>query len=251
MVRRASIHSIAVALVLTAAALATGCGTTPPIEYSKSSSQPIVSYDRTQALPPEYSPRGPVFIVYGDGTAFRREGLMDYRTGKLTEAQLKGLVTSITDRGFFEMKQQLGNPKPGGAVDHVTVTLSSRSTSVEAPEGAGGDFGAIVSELRAYVIPDEKEYLPDRITLHAAEDPAGQKNEGKVLEWTADPNDLALAAEGRSGATGGAQLTGAEAQKVWKLLRDASSTQGTVAWSAGGKIYTNVYADAYFPAPGV
>ncbi|MHB8895299.1 MAG: hypothetical protein ACYC99_09020, partial [Candidatus Geothermincolia bacterium] len=165
--------------------------------------------------------------------------------------QLKSLVTSVVDKGFFGMKQSQGNPLPGGAVDHVTVTLSSKSSSVEAPEGTGGNFGAIVNELREYKIPNEKEYLPDRITLYASEVPAGQKVEETVLTWTADPNDLALAAQAKTGMITGVQLTGSEAQQAWKLLRDASGNKGPVVWSAGGKMYASVFADAFFPAPGV
>ncbi|MHB8896018.1 MAG: hypothetical protein ACYC99_12700, partial [Candidatus Geothermincolia bacterium] len=138
MAKKLYVQATAVALLSILTGLAAGCGTAPPVEYSRSATQPIISYQRTQALPPEYSPRGPVFIVYGDGTAYRRDGLMDYKSGKLTDAQLKSLVTSVVDKGFFGMKQSQGNPLPGGAVDHVTVTLSSKSSSVEAPEGTGG-----------------------------------------------------------------------------------------------------------------
>lgn len=246
----ASAGAIVLALALVAAGMA-GCGTAPAVEYSDSPTQPIISYQRTQALPPEFSPRGPVFIVYGDGTAYRREGLMDYKGGKLTDEQLKALVTSVVDKGFFGMEQLMGDPLPGGAVDHVTVTLKGRSSSVEAPEGTTGEFGAIVEELRSYKIPDEKEYLPDTITLFATENPQGQAVQGNVLEWTADPTLLSRASEARNSPTAGISVHGQEAQQAWKLLRDASKTGQAVAWSAGGRVYVSVYADPFFPAPGV
>lgn len=237
--------------VLAACAFAAGCGSSPQIEYSRSPDQPIVSCQRTQALPPEFSPKGPVFIVYGDGTAYRRGGSMDYVTGRLTGAQLERLLTSIVDAGFFRMKQVLGNPQPGGAVDHVTVTLKGASYSVEAPEGTTGDFGSIVNGLRSFRIPGEKEYLPDTITLYASENPPGQAVEDKVLEWTADPGLPAQASANRNAEGAGLLVRGPQAQQVWKLLRDAPSSGGPVAWSAGGKVYTSVYADPFFPAPGV
>lgn len=230
--------------------LSVGCAGAPGVEFSTSASQPIVSYVRTVALPPEYSPTSPEFIVYGDGTAYRREGRMSYFKGTMTPVQIKTLAQSIVDKGFFTMSRTTSRMLPGGAVDHVTLTLKSRSSSVERPSDTGGAFGQIVREVQDYRIPGEKEYLPDRITLYATEAAPGEQVD-KVIDWTADPGPLVAAANAHSSVTVGTQVTGVQAQQVWKLLAGASGEKGTVGWRAGGKTYVHVYADPFFPAPGV
>jgi hypothetical protein len=250
--KRMIFAAVLLASLLASAASLTGCGGGVSLEHSKSPRQPIVSYLRNQALPPAESPKGPAFIVYGDGTAYRRVGKMSFLTGTLTESQIKALLSSIVAKGFFSMPSNLGRPAPGGVEDQVTVTLTGKSKAVIAAEGSGGDFGAIVDTVSSYKIPGEKEYLPDRIILHAMEYVDSQPFTGKVLEWTADPAMLAQAATTKTGPSAGMQqLTGEQARQAWKLLADASSTNGAVAWRAGGKLYVSVYADPYFPAPGV
>lgn len=243
---------IAVLIVACTATAIAGCGSGVTLDYSKSARQPIVSYLRNQALPPDESPKGPAFIVYGDGTAYRRVGKMSFLTGTLTDAQIKSLLSAIVAKGFFTMDSNQGKPAPGGAEDQVTVTLTGKSKAVIAAEGAGGDFGAIVDMIRSYKIPGEKEYLPDRINLHAMEYVGSQPFTGKVIDWTADPTVLVqVAAQNRKGVPDVIQLTGEQARQVWKLLADASTATGPIAWRAGGKLYVSVFADPYFPAPGV
>jgi hypothetical protein len=246
--RRALSGSVVVAL---AVCLLAGCGSgKPAIVYSNSPNQPIISYFRSQALPPEFSPNSPVFVVYGDGTVYKRSGAMDYTTGKLSDAQVKALVTSVVDRGFFGMKQLQGQPPPGGAEDHVTVTLKGKSSSVQAPENGGGDLGAIVDELRSYKIPGAREYLPDKIALQAKGAAPGEKID-RVLPWTADPGPLIQAAQPVAGYSPGAFVSGEKAQQIWKLLAGASGGSGTTGWSYGGNTYVHVYAIPSFPMPGV
>jgi hypothetical protein len=239
----------AVALLVLAALVPAGCGGgSPAIVYSNAANQPIVSYFRSQALPPESSPKGPIFVVYGDGTVYKRTGAMDYTTGRLTDSQVKALVTSVVGKGFFDMKQLQGQPPPGGAEDHVTVTLKSRSSSVQAPENAGGGFGAIVDQLNSYRIPGAKEYLPDRIVLYATDDPAA---EGVVMDWPGDPQVLAQVAAAHTGPGGGLAVSGQAAQQAWKSIAEATRTGKPVVWRAGGRTYANVYANPSFPLPGI
>lgn len=237
-------------LLMAALLAASGCGKAS-IDYSRSPRQPVLAYYQTQALPPPSAPHGPVLIVYGDGTAFQRHEQMDYTTGTVPEAELKSLLGSIVDKGFFEMAALQGKDTPGGITDHVTVTLKSKSNGVEGPDTAGGDFGAVLETVKQFKIPGAKEYLPDNIALYAAQYTGSEPFVGTVLDWTADPKLLEQAAAPAAGVLSGAHASGAQAQQVWKLLKGASGGDEEVAWRAGGKLYVQVYAVPQFPLPGV
>ena len=237
--------TLAVIVVLSAVLLA-GCGSTPAIRHSKSDRQPVLVFYKSQALPPEFAPAGPTLIAYGTGTAYRQKARYQYVGCKLSESQLNDLLSSVIDKGFFDLKTDLGMGAPGGVTDHVTVTLTGRSKFVEGPENSGGTFGEIVKMLESYQIPGATPYTPAIITVHAAEYTGQQPWTGKIVAWTADPAVLAKA----SGA-GADSVSGATAAQVWKLLGDSYDPNGNVAFSAGGKLYEQVYATPNFPLPGV
>jgi hypothetical protein len=48
-----------------------------------------------------------------------------------------------------------------------------------------------------------------------------------------------------------ASVSGATASQIWKQLGDSYDPRGNVAFSAGGKLYEQVYATPVFPLPGV
>lgn len=238
-------------LLLAAALLAgSGCGTTT-IDYTRSSRQPVLNYSSTQALPPPSAPQGPVLVIYGDGTAYQRHGQMDYTTGKVLESELKSLLGSIVDEGFFQLKPLQGKDTPGGITDQVTVTLKGKSKSVQGPDNSGGDFGAVLDTVKTFKIPGAKAYLPDQIILFAKQYTGPEPFVGTVLDWTADPAVLEQAAAPVAGYVPGAHASGAQAQQAWKLLEGASGGDEEVAWRAGGKLYVQVYAVPQFPFPGI
>lgn len=238
-----TVLSLAIAAALL---LAGGCDDEPAVEYTRSDRQPVLVYFTTQALPPMYSPKGPDLIVYGSGTAYKKSGLMDYTTGVLSADEVTTLLSSVVEKGFFSLEGEQGEPMPGAAVSHVTVTLSSESKGLEGTSTTGA-FGEIVTILKDFEIPGATEYLPDTIVLNASAHEGTQPFSGTVLEWTASPADLEQAAR-----LEGYSLNGEEARQAWKLLADAyRAGPGDVAWRAGGRLYTQVFADPQFPAPGI
>ena len=232
--------------VILAAALFAGCASKPAIQYSKSDRQPVLVFYKSQALPPEFAPAGPTLIAYGTGTAYQQKSRYHYMGGKLSERELNDMLSSVVEAGFFDLKTDQGRGAPGGVTDHVTVALTGRSKSVEGPDNAGGALGEIVKMLESYKIPGATPYAPPMITLHAAEYTGSQPWTGKIVAWTSDPAVLAKAA-----STGVASVSGATASKIWKQLGDSYDPKGNVAFSAGGKLYEQVYAIPVFPLPGV
>jgi hypothetical protein len=230
--------------------LAAGCGT-GTVEYSHSARMPVVTYYQSQALPPPDAPQGPVLIVYGDGTAYQRHEQMDYITGTLTKSQVEGLLTSMIDKGFFEMAPLQGKDLPGGITDHITVSVKGRSKGVEGPDTSGGDFGAVLKIVKEFQIPSAREYLPDQLSLFAKQYSSAEPFKGTVLDWTADPALLEQAAAPVAGISPGAHASGPQAQQVWKLLASSQGGDEEIAWRAGGKLYVQVYAVPAFPAPGI
>ena len=235
-----------VVTVFLCALLLAGCGSTPAIQYSKSDRQPVLVFYKSQALPPEFAPAGPTLIAYGTGTAYRQKARYQYVGGKLSQSQLDGLLSSVVEEGFFDLKTDLGRGAPGGVTDHVTMTLTGRSKSVEGPDGTGGAFGDIVTLLESYPIPGAAPYSPGVITLHAAEYTGQQPWTGKTVAWTSDPAVLVKASQ-----AGADSVSGATAEQIWKQLGDSYDPNGNVAFSAGGKLYEQVYATPAFPLPGI
>jgi len=232
--------------VFLAAGLLAGCGSTPSIRHSTSARQPVLVFYKSQALPPEFAPAGPTLIAYGTGAAYQQKSRYAYVGGKLTPSQLDDLLSSVVEAGFFDLKTDQGRGAPGAVTDHVTVTLTGRSKLVEGPEDSGGAFGEIVKMLESYQIPGATPYTPAIITVHAAELTGQQPWTGKTVAWAADPVVLA-----RASIAGADSFSGATAAQVWKLLGDSYDPNGNVAFSAGGKLYEQVYATPNFPLPGV
>jgi len=233
-------------IVMLSAALFAGCSSKPSVRHSTSDRQPVLVYYKSQALPPEFAPAGPTLIAYGTGTVYQQKGRYQYVGGKLSTRELDDLLSSVVDAGFFALKGDQGKGAPGGVTDHVAVTLTGLSNSVEAPEGTGGAFGEVVRTLEAFKIPGATSYTPTMLTLHAAEYTGSQPFNGKTVAWTAEAAVLATAAD--SGVT---SVSGATAQQVWKQLGDSYDPKGGVAFSAAGKTYEQVYAIPVFPLPGV
>jgi len=240
-------RQLAVALTVTlTAALLAGCASKPAIQYSKSDRQPVLVFCKSQALPPEFAPAGPTLIAYGTGTAYQQKSRYQYLGGKLSARELNDLLSSVVEAGFFDLKADQGRGAPDGVTDHVTVTLTGKSKSVEGPDGTGGAFGGIVKMLESYKIPGATPYAPGMITLHAAEYTGSQPWTGTTVAWKSDPAVLAKAA-----SMGVASVSGATASQIWKQLGDSYDPRGNVAFSAGGKLYEQVYATPVFPLPGV
>jgi len=238
------------AIMITVILAAAGCGGTGiKVEFTKSERNPVIVYERTQALPPVYNAQRPDLIIYGNGTAFRMTGPMDIKRGIFTDVELKKLLTSIVDTGYFELKTKGEEPPTGGDTDHVTVTLKGRSRSVSAGAvTATSPFKDIVEKLRNLKIPNEQEYIPENLVLYSSvfqgTPPAG----AKILTWNLDPKLLQNSSQAK---TPGLSVSGADAQAVWKALKDASGSLDEVYWAVGNKIYARVVAVPQFPMPGV
>jgi hypothetical protein len=240
----------AVALIAAATLIAAGCGgTSVNVDFTQSERNPVIAYQRAQALPPVYDARGPDLIIYGNGTAFRMTGSTDIKSGSFSHEELKKLVTSIVDQGFFELRTKGEKPPLGGDTDSVTVTLKKKSRNVSAGAAtATSPFKDIVEQLRNLKIPKEQEYTPDNLVLYASvfqgEPPAG----AKVLDWNLNPSLLQAASQAEAPGTG---VSGAEAQSVWNALKQAPGSIDEVYWRAGNRIYARVVAIPQFPMPGV
>jgi len=249
-VRNAGLSFLAAAgLALLVVFEAVGCGGGVGVDYVHSGNNPVIAYRRTQALAPQYSFTGPDLIIYGDGTAYRREGQMRYWRGSLPEEELTRLLTSIVDGGFFDLKEAGKVGPMGGPVDHLTVTLKSQSKQVsEGTAVESGAFKKIVDELKGLKVPGEQEYIPEDIVLHARLMEGGATSGGRVQEWTLDPAWLEKAS---AAGSPGEHLSGTQAQEVWKVLAGENRADGEVFWNAGGKVYGQVIADPQFPMPGV
>ena len=241
----------AVVVITTAAVAAGGCGGKGVnVEFTQSERNPVLIYQRTQALPSLYNVGAPDLIIYGNGTSFRMTGLMDIKRGSFSHEELKKLLTSIVEKGFFELRSKGEDPPIGGDTDHVTVILKDKSKSVSAGAAtATSPFKDIVEEIRNLKVPKEQEYTPHNLVLYSSVFQGNPPADAKVLDWGLDPKLLADAALAEAP---GRAVSGAEATAAWKALKEAyQSYAGEVYWRAGGKTYARVVAVPQFPMPGV
>jgi len=240
----------AVTLMVTVVLAAAGCGgKSVKVEFTQSERNPVIIYQRTQALPPVYDAGRPDLIIYGNGTAFRTTGLMDIKRGGFSHEELKKLLTSIVEKGFFELSSKGEKPPLGGDTDHVTVILKNKSKNVSAGAATAiSPFKDIVEQLRDLKIPKEQEYTPDNLVLYSSVFQGAPPEGATVLDWKLDPKPLEASSQAKAP---GAGVSGAEAQAVWNALKQASGSPDYVYWRAGNKIYARVIAVPQFPMPGV
>jgi hypothetical protein len=249
--RRRSFAAGALVVITAAAVAAAGCGGKGVnVEFTQSERNPVLIYQRTQALPSLYNVGAPDLIIYGNGTSFRMAGLMDIKRGSFSREELKKLLASIVEKGFFELRAKGEDPPIGGDTDHVTVTLKDKSRSVSAGAAtATSPFKDIVEEIRNLKVPNEQEYTPDNLVLYSSVFQGSPPADAKVLDWRLAPKLLADAALAEAP---GRAVSGAEAKAAWKALKEAyRSSADEVYWKAGGKIYARVVAVPQFPMPGV
>lgn len=243
--------AVAAMALLCAAAFIAGCVTSSiEVDYIRSSRNPVLAYQKSQALPPPYNQTGPTLIVYGDGTSYRLAAFMDLQRGRFADDELKALLTSIVDKGFFDLPRTGEPGPPGGITETVTVTLKERSSAVSGSETEGGAFREIVDEIEGAKPADETECLPQQIVFFATPHAGGVPDGARVVDWTLSVEPLEDAAS--SDADSAAVSTPA-AEQVWELLKEAYGSTGDteVYWRAGDRLYTDVYAVPQFPAPGV
>jgi hypothetical protein len=239
----------AVALMMTVILTAAGCGQSIKVEFTRSERNPVIVYQRKQALPPVYGAGAPDLIVYGNGTTFRIAGPMDIKRGSFSYKELKGLLTWIVDEGFFELKAVGEKPPIGGDTDYVTVTLKNESKNVSAGAAtATSPFKDIVEHLRNLKIPKEQEYTPDNLVLYSSVFQGAPPAGATVLDWKLDPKLLQTASQVNAPGTG---VSGSDAEAVWNALKQANQSSDEVYWRAGNNIYARVVAVPQFPKPGV
>ncbi len=237
----------AVLLLLSLSLLAAGCGAGTDLAYSTEPDAPVIVYSSYKAIAPIYNPGVPEDVIYGDGTLIRKRDPYVLLTGKLSQAEVQGILEELDEEGFFGLEESYTNKEPlaGGTTEKITVYLESGAHTVSVEGGTGppgwGDIVASVAEAQP---PDMQEYVPSSLTLFARE--AGQVPEGaRVDPWPGDPADLAQAASSQKGLV----LEGDEAATAWKAVQEefVASGGGDSYWSAGGKVYTYVYATPILP----
>ncbi len=215
----------------------------PDLTYDQSASNPVIVYEEYTALEPKYLSDLPVVIIYGDSTVIKREDTYEYVTGKLAEGGLSDLLKSLSDQGYFGLKEKYeGNIPMGGTTEILIVHLKDKTYEVVA---MGTDTPAvwddIVGTVKDVSLQGSSEYFPTTVTLHASEAVSGA-DEGVVRPWPGDPADLERAV---AASPDGIKLEGEKAKTAWIAVQQSGSD---VFWDAGsGKIYGNVYTRPYFP----
>ena len=241
-----------VAVVLAASYLAAGCGGGGrDLSYSTDPEKPVITYSSYKAIAPVYNPGVPVVVIYGDGKLIKKEGSYDLTTGKLTDEQVSGILKTLEGEGYFELKETYASKEPlaGGTTEELDVDLDSGTQAVSVEGGAGpagwDDMVAAVTDVK---VSDVEEYVPPSITLFAQE-AAEVPTDAEVRPWPGDAADLERAASAQVPAAA-AKLNGEEAGFAWKAVQESFSADGggsEAYWSAGGKVYTYVYATPIMP----
>jgi hypothetical protein len=238
------------AAVLAALALAAGCGgkTRANMSFPTGAGTPVVTYWSYKAISPVYNPDVPVTVVYGDGTLIKKEDAYKLTRGTLTRQQMSGLLKTLQDKGFFDMKSEYNTekPLPGGTTDTVSVTTTTETHQVSVEGGAGpAGWNGIISAVTGLQGAGTTEYVPESITLFARE--AAQVPQGAAVNpWPGSPSDLA----GAAAQDAGLGLNGAAAGTAWSAVQSSFSQNSSgedAYWSAGGKTYTFVYASPLLP----
>lgn len=242
------------------ATVVAGCGETQTdLGFARSDTTPVVIYTSYKAIAPVYNPDVPVVVIYGNGTVVKKDGPYTFRTGSMTGDQLTALLKKLDSAGFFAMNKQYrsGQALAGGTTDMLKVNLESGAHAVSVEGGAGPPgWGDIVAAVTNAKVSKSKEYVPLSITVFARE--VGEVPPGaNSIAWPGSPADLASAAA----APKGYKLEGAEAANAWKAITGAYNPQNSgtkvptgqspageeTYWSAGGKVYTYVYARPILP----
>jgi len=241
-----AIVTLCIAMLVVGSLFVVGCGT-PRIDlsYSDSAVKPVVTYNRYQAIAPIYNSSAPVTIIYGDQTAIEKKDSYEFTTGKLAGGGLDGVLQSLYDEGFFELKETFaGEPMAGGVTETLEVTLSEKAFKVSVQGGQGpSNWEKIVSTVTDLDTSGSQEYIPNTILLFAKAEPEAS-SAPNVMEWPGISADLAQASSAESS---GRKLEGQAANVAWKAIQESMKSDTEVTWKANGDFYTYVYAVPIFP----
>lgn len=238
----------AIIMLVGTVALTYGCGKAKPdLSYDRSGGKPVITCSRFQAISPAYNPDSPAALIYGDGTVIKKKGPYKYVSGKITEDGLKGGLDTLAEQGFFNLNKEYSSkkPLPGGVTETLDVKLKDGDHRVTTFAGAGpSNWSDMVETVTDVETTGTKEYIPDTVLLFAREKEGGGEV-GKTAPWLWGEGELA----GAAAAPNGLKLTGEDARKAWKAVQevDKEETYIDIYWTAGGKVYSDVYTRPVFP----
>lgn len=255
-------------LLLVAVAAAAGCGNkeeprkkTQPEEekktggvsglaYDSSPDNPVIIYRTSQAIAPVYNPDAPKVIIFGDGTYVRKEGPYTFSASELDDG-VEGVLDALEEAGFYGLDEEYPTEEPlaGGTTEYLTVNLLDESYTVTVESGADPppEWSEIVEIVQSAPATEIGEYIPDEVVLYAneADETPGGSTE---REWPGDPSELAEASSAGGEDESGVTLEGEGAHLAWETIQVAfEADEGNTVWSAGGSLYTYVYATPVFP----
>jgi len=230
------------ALVWTVAALLVFCGGCRQeelsLEYDPSPGNLVVEMRTGGGIPTPWVDGIPEFRLYGDGRVIKRPDGDERKPmveDKLTPGQVRSLLESIRDTGFFGLNSEYANRKiMDGVTRRITVNLKEQKKEVRVYMEEVKEFDRAADAIMGYPLRGSREYVPEKGYLLA------QRSQPAPTDQPAPPELVALmppAADLLAAADAGkpAEITGEALVSIMKY-ESAQKFRGLVVQVAGGQL---------------
>jgi hypothetical protein len=230
--------NVLVIAALAFSVLVCGCDKEVSLEYDPSPGNLLVEMRTGGGLPTPWVDGISEFKLYGDGRVIARPGGDERKPmveGKLTPGQVRALLKSISDTGFFNLKEEYADRKiMDGTTRRITVNLKDEKKQVMVYMKDVKEFDAAAKVILGYPLGDTQEYVPEKGYLwvqKSSEAPTDQPAPSELVAEMPSAAQLLQAAETREPV----EISG---QTLVDLMRyeSAQKYRGLVVKLDGGQL---------------